>query len=104
MLQFGYLHCVLRTSPSGLTSSIQLTEYGAAAPPSLTTKEDARSALIAARARRGEYDDELILEQLARNRVFLSDAGLSKLRSSFVIVVGLGVVEGTACTDEVAAT
>jgi tRNA A37 threonylcarbamoyladenosine dehydratase len=63
-----------------------------AAPPSLTSREDARSALIAARARRGEYDDELILEQLARNRVFLTDAGLSKLRSSFVIVVGLGGV------------
>jgi tRNA threonylcarbamoyladenosine dehydratase len=72
--------------------SIQLTEYGAAAPPSLTSKEDARSALIAARARRGEYDDELILEQLARNRIFLTDAGLSTLRSSFVIVVGLGGV------------
>jgi tRNA A37 threonylcarbamoyladenosine dehydratase len=76
----------------GLTSLWQLTEYGAAAPPSLTSKEDGRSTLIAARARRGEYDDELILEQLARNRVFLGDAGLSKLRSSFVIVVGLGGV------------
>jgi tRNA A37 threonylcarbamoyladenosine dehydratase len=58
----------------------------------LTSKEDAHSARLAARARRGEYDDELILEQLARNRVFLTDAGLSTLRSSFVIVVGLGGV------------
>lgn len=35
---------------------------------------------------------DLILEQLARNRVFLTDDGLSKLRSSFVIVVGCGGV------------
>jgi len=35
---------------------------------------------------------DLILEQLARNRVFLTDDGLEKLRSSFVIVVGCGGV------------
>lgn len=35
---------------------------------------------------------ELILEQLARNRVFLSDEGLAKLRSSYIIVVGCGGV------------
>lgn len=35
---------------------------------------------------------ELILEQLARNRVFLTDTGLSRLRSSFIIVVGCGGV------------
>ena len=35
---------------------------------------------------------DLILEQLARNRVFLTDEGLSKLRSAFVIVVGCGGV------------
>ena len=35
---------------------------------------------------------ELILEQLARNQAFLTDAGLSRLRSSFVIVVGCGGV------------
>jgi hypothetical protein len=33
---------------------------------------------------------DLILEQLARNRVFLGDEGLAKLRSSFVVVVGCG--------------
>lgn len=38
------------------------------------------------------YRVELILEQLARNRVFLTDEGLSKLRSSFTIVVGCGGV------------
>lgn len=35
---------------------------------------------------------ELILEQLARNRVFLTDTGLSRLRSSFIIIVGCGGV------------
>ena len=35
---------------------------------------------------------DLILEQLARNRVFLKDDGLAKLRSAFIIVVGLGGV------------
>jgi tRNA A37 threonylcarbamoyladenosine dehydratase len=35
---------------------------------------------------------DLILEQLARNRVFLTDDGLAKLRKAFVIVVGCGGV------------
>ncbi|KAK5239935.1 hypothetical protein LTR40_012585, partial [Exophiala xenobiotica] len=67
-----------------------LTEYGAAMRPSITNKEDERAATIAARARKGDFDEELILEQLARNRVFLKDEGLAKLRDSFVVVVGLG--------------
>jgi tRNA threonylcarbamoyladenosine dehydratase len=44
---------------------------------------------------------ELILEQLARNRVFLTDAGLQKLRSAFIIVVGCGGV-GSHCTAALA--
>jgi tRNA A37 threonylcarbamoyladenosine dehydratase len=35
---------------------------------------------------------DLILEQLARNRVFLTDPGLAKLRDAFIIVVGCGGV------------
>lgn len=73
-----------------------LNEYGAASAPSITSKEDERAAKIAARARKGDYDEELIQEQLARNRVFLTDAGLVKLRNSFVVVVGLGGV-GSHC-------
>lgn len=38
------------------------------------------------------FHKELILEQLARNRVFLQDEGLAKLRSAFIIVVGCGGV------------
>ena len=43
-------------------------------------------------ARRGLTCADLILEQLARNRVFLTDDGLAKLRKAFVIVVGCGGV------------
>lgn len=81
--------------------ALPLTEYGAAARPTITTKDDERAALIAARARKGEYDEELILEQLARNRVFLKDEGLAKLRSAFVVVVGLGGV-GSHCVAALA--
>lgn len=87
----------------------QLTEFGAASPEDSTSgtprvpysKEDERAAKIAARARKGEYDEELILEQLARNRVFLKDDGLAKLRGSFVVVIGLGGV-GSHCVAALA--
>ncbi|ROV91615.1 hypothetical protein VSDG_07896 [Cytospora chrysosperma] len=55
-------------------------------------KEDLRTEALARRAQAGDFDDELILEQLARNRVFLTPEGLDKLRNSFVIVVGCGGV------------
>ncbi|KAI1779240.1 ubiquitin-protein ligase molybdopterin-converting factor [Hypoxylon cercidicola] len=60
-------------------------------------KEDLRNELLARRAQAGDYDDELILEQLARNRVFLTPEGLDKLRNSFVVIVGCGGV-GSHCT------
>ncbi|KAG8627088.1 hypothetical protein KVT40_004571 [Elsinoe batatas] len=65
---------------------------GASAPRSKQETEDSRSAALAARAQTGHYDEELILEQLARNRAFLKDPGLTKLREAFVIVVGCGGV------------
>ncbi|KAF2808714.1 uncharacterized protein BDZ99DRAFT_571610 [Mytilinidion resinicola] len=74
----------------------KLTEYGAAADVFAPSKEDEHSMALAVRARQGDYDDDLILEQLARNRVFLGDEGLSKLRSSFIIIVGCGGV-GSHC-------
>ncbi|KAL1303884.1 hypothetical protein AAFC00_000338 [Neodothiora populina] len=71
----------------------KINEFGAAAADgSRSTKEDERGAALAARARLGDYDEELILEQLARNRVFLTDEGLGKLRKAFIIVVGVGGV------------
>ncbi|KAJ5381644.1 tRNA threonylcarbamoyladenosine dehydratase 2 [Penicillium cataractarum] len=39
-----------------------------------------------------QCNTDLILEQLARNRVFLTDEGLAKLRGSYIIVVGCGGV------------
>lgn len=74
------------------TNVTQLTEYGAASSVFKPSKEDERSMALAARARKGDYDDDLILEQLARNRVFLGDEGLQKLRNAFIIVVGCGGV------------
>lgn len=79
----------------------QMNEYGGASRPSISNKQDERSAKIAARARKGDYDEELILEQLARNRVFLKDEGLAKLRNSFIVVVGLGGV-GSHCVAALA--
>ncbi|KAJ6110222.1 Molybdenum cofactor biosynthesis MoeB [Penicillium sp. IBT 16267x] len=72
--------------------SDKLTDFGAAENGIPLSKEDERSAALARRAQRGDYDDDLILEQLARNRVFLTDDGLAKLRSSFIVVVGCGGV------------
>ncbi|CEJ60218.1 Putative ThiF domain protein [Penicillium brasilianum] len=70
----------------------KLTQYGVADNGIPLSKEDERSAALARRAQQGDYDDDLILEQLARNRVFLTDEGLAKLRGSYVIVVGCGGV------------
>ncbi|KAF1938076.1 hypothetical protein EJ02DRAFT_32881 [Clathrospora elynae] len=70
----------------------RMTEYGAASNVFTPSNEDERSMALAARARKGDYDDDLILEQLARNRVFLTDPGIAKLRDAFVIVVGCGGV------------
>lgn len=68
------------------------------APFQRLSKEDERAAALARRAQQGDYDEDLILEQLARNRVFLTDEGLRKLRSSFIIVVGCGGVGSHAAT------
>lgn len=44
---------------------------------------------------------ELILEQLARNRVFLTDDGLAKLRKAKIVIVGCGGV-GSHCASALA--
>ncbi|KAK3310955.1 uncharacterized protein B0T15DRAFT_387573 [Chaetomium strumarium] len=59
--------------------------------------EDEHNQALAQRAQNGDWDDELILEQLARNRVFLGEDGLRKLRDAFVVVVGCGGVGSHAC-------
>ncbi|KAK0730023.1 ubiquitin-protein ligase molybdopterin-converting factor [Lasiosphaeris hirsuta] len=55
-------------------------------------KEDEYNQILALRVQNGDFDDGLILEQLARNRVFLGPDGLDKLRNAFVVVVGCGGV------------
>ncbi|KAJ5966357.1 hypothetical protein N7481_013071 [Penicillium waksmanii] len=63
----------------------KLTEFGIADNGIPMSKEDERSAALARRAQKGDYDD-------ARNRVFLTDDGLAKLRASYIVVVGCGGV------------
>ena len=76
-----------------MTIQAKINHFGAALQDeSKSTKEDERGAALAARARLGDYDEDLILEQLARNRVFLTDEGLAKLRGAFIIVIGCGGV------------
>jgi len=53
---------------------------------------------IVRKARKGDYDEELVLEQLARNRAFFGDDGLEKIRGAFVIIVGAGGVGSWAAT------
>ncbi|KAL3418840.1 putative ThiF domain protein [Phlyctema vagabunda] len=108
---FGYQHVRRQEKVEDLKRSIpelgskhhadKLTNFGAASPVAGVSKEDERSAALAARAQKGDYDDELILEQLARNRVFLTDDGLAKLRSANIIIVGCGGV-GSHCASALA--
>ncbi|POS87239.1 hypothetical protein EPUL_001459 [Erysiphe pulchra] len=87
--------------PAWGTYDEQLSDINAKAHKSGSKKEDDRSDLLPEKAQRGEYSEELILEQLARNRVFLSDVGLEKLRSAFIIIVGCGGV-GSHCASALA--
>jgi tRNA A37 threonylcarbamoyladenosine dehydratase len=76
-----------------LTNLSQINDFGGAVvDESAQSEEDKRGIALARRARLGDYDEALILEQLARNRVFLTDEGLAKLRNAFVIIVGCGGV------------
>ncbi|KAI5796279.1 hypothetical protein DFH27DRAFT_563294 [Peziza echinospora] len=65
----------------------KLTRFGIA-----LSAADEESFRLAARARMGEYDEEIILEQLSRTRLFLGDPGLHALRTSSVTIVGCGGV------------
>lgn len=83
-----------------LTTDVsQLNSFGGSL--SQLDNEDLRNQALARRAQAGDFDEELILEQLARNRVFLTSEGLGKLRNSFVVVVGCGGV-GSHCTAALA--
>ncbi|KAF9091228.1 hypothetical protein BGX23_005366 [Mortierella sp. AD031] len=74
------------------SQSVSLAQATAAAPPSQTQ---------AARAQaedKVEFDEELVLEQLARNIAFLGEEGVQKLRNSFVVVVGAGGIGSWAAS------
>ncbi|KAF7549092.1 hypothetical protein G7Z17_g6626 [Cylindrodendrum hubeiense] len=82
--------------------SIQrLDNFGGSLAPPPVDQEDARNQALARRAQSGDFDGELIEEQLARNRVFLSPEGFDVLRNSFVIIVGCGGV-GSHCAAALA--
>ncbi|KAK0656772.1 hypothetical protein B0T16DRAFT_317757 [Cercophora newfieldiana] len=78
--------------PESSTPVPTASNLNAKGPLPKPDKEDEHNQLLAERAQRGDFDDELILEQLTRNRSFLGAEGLEKLRNAFVIVVGCGGV------------
>ncbi|KAF7557654.1 hypothetical protein G7046_g6003 [Stylonectria norvegica] len=94
------VHELKDSIPSNDPNLRKLNSFGGSSAPALD-KEDARNQALALRAQAGDFDEELILEQLARNRVFLTPEGLDKLRGSFVIVVGCGGV-GSHCAASLA--
>ncbi|KAL8831629.1 MAG: hypothetical protein Q9170_005217 [Blastenia crenularia] len=79
----------------------RLTDFGAASPIPSAAREDERVTALARRAQRGDYDQELINEQLTRTASFLTPLRFQNLRDSFVIIVGLGGV-GSHCTSALA--
>lgn len=78
-----------------------LTDYGAASRLPTASREDERVTALARRAQQGDYDTDLITEQLTRTASFLGRDRFSLLCDSFVIVVGLGGV-GSHCTSALA--
>ncbi|KAL9099355.1 MAG: hypothetical protein Q9163_005131 [Psora crenata] len=78
-----------------------LNEFGAPARLPASSREDERVAALARRAQQGDYDGDLIDEQLTRTASFLGTERFPRLRDSFVIIVGLGGV-GSHCASALA--
>lgn len=78
-----------------------MNSFGGASSAAEADKEDERNRALAKRAQAGDYNTELIEEQLARNLVFLGEDGLKKLLDAFVVVVGCGGV-GSHCAASLA--
>ncbi len=105
----SYQHLAREERAFHLKNSIPTTDNGEENPVYVAGRgamprpdpDDVRTEALARRAQAGDYDDEVILEQLARNRAFLTPAGLDRLRASFVVVVGCGGV-GSHCTAALA--
>ncbi|KAF3177795.1 hypothetical protein TWF225_008070 [Orbilia oligospora] len=86
------------TSNPTISTTIPRNSEHQSTPRSIT---DAESAVLAKRAqslaaKNKPIPEELILEQLSRNHSFLGTQGLRTIRSSFVVIVGLGGV-GSWC-------
>ena len=84
-----------------LINLVKLTEFGVASALSTAIREDERAAALARRAQQGDYDDDLITEQLTRTASFLGSDRFSLLQDAFVVIVGLGGV-GSHCTSALA--
>ena len=84
-----------------MTESVKLTDYGSASLTPGLKKEEERVAALARRAQHGDYDEELIDEQLTRTRSFLGTDRFVHLRESFIVIVGLGGV-GSHCASALA--
>ena len=80
---------------------MKLNEFGGARSVHAPSKEDERVAALARKAQAGDYDEELVTEQLTRTASFLGPQRLQRLLDAFVIVVGLGGV-GSHCTSALA--
>lgn len=80
---------------------MKLTEYGAASRIPTASREDERVSALARRAQQGDYDADLISEQLTRTASFLRRDRFALLRDCVVVVVGLGGV-GSHCTSALA--
>ena len=78
-----------------------VTDQGLPSKLPASTWEEDRAAIIARRAQHGDYDPDLISEQLTRTSSFLGAERFAKLRDSFVIVVGVGGV-GSHCISALA--
>lgn len=87
---------------SSSESSIQLNEFGIPISETASHKNEVPSKMPLFGEQKQQnisaYDEELVAEQLARNRAFLGPAGLEKVRDSFVVIVGAGGVGSWAAT------
>ena len=84
-----------------LIGSVKLPDFSHPSTLATSSREDNRAAALASRVQHGDYDDELVTEQLTRTASFLGRDRFHLLRGAFVIVVGLGGV-GSHCTSALA--
>ncbi|KAI5960617.1 uncharacterized protein KGF55_004510 [Candida pseudojiufengensis] len=77
------------------TIAVELYHKYASKPPSTTSKSSSNASQT---SRPKQHSEELIREQLARNYAFLTEEGMTKVRSQRIIVVGAGGVGSWVAT------